>query len=137
MSVERRACAAAAAQRQYVMPRAQPVPMVSLDYAPPRPGRWRWPGWPLALVWLSCCLCGASAGAYAATLVFWGEFRPEAWHVVPSRVIVGAGVSAALTSAVLVLARLQPWAKISIWFAGAACLTVLVTLYALMDLWGP
>ena len=108
-----------------------------LDYEPHRPVRWRKPGWPLALAWLPCCLSGAFAGAYAATLVFWGEFHPGAWYVVPSRVLAGGGLAAAVTSPVMLLARLRPWAKTSIGFFVALCVTFALTLYALFALWGP
>lgn len=117
--------------------RVIPPDEAKLDYEPQRPVRWRWPGWPLALTWLACCLGGACAGAYAATLVFWGEFHSEAWHVIPSRVLAGGGLAAAVTAAILPLARLHSWMKIGIALVVGLCLTFVLTLFALIALWGP
>ena len=114
-----------------VMPRFEKAAVMKLDYEVPRAGRWRWPGWPLALAWLPCCLCGASVGAYVATLVLFGGFGPEAFYVVPGRVLAGAALAAAVTSPVFAWARFQPWAKISSALAAALCLTFIMTLIAL------
>src|SRR5688572_5507655 len=111
--------------------------MVPLDYEPPRVVRWRWPGWLLVLTWLPFSTVGASAGAYVATLAFWGEFRPEAWYVVPSRVLAGCLLAAVVASPLLPFARMHASAKIAIALLVAVLVTFGLTFFELFALWGP